>query len=146
MRIRGWCSGAFVPICQLMTHEPNNAGTEELRFSRGSESWLVGAFLVFFSVAVASAMPAIAAAARTAAADAARGVSNEQLKLRVVVRAEVRGIRMVLPPSSDSAAALPATASLQTIPIVRPAVTLRGLGALFRERGFNARAPPLPIA
>lgn len=133
-------------MCDEMTHEPFHDETENPRTTRGPEAWLLGAFLVFFGVAVASAMPAIAAAARTAAADAARGVSNEQLKIRVVVRAEVRSQRLVLPPTSDSAGLVPASVSVPQVLLSRAADSLRGRDAVFRHRAFNARAPPPPIA
>ena len=133
-------------MCNEMTHEPFHAETEDSRTARGPEAWLLGAFLVFFSVAVASAMPAIAAAARTAAADATRGVSNEQLKLRVVVRAEVRSQRLLLPPASDSAGLVPVSVFVPQVSPSRAADSLRGRDAVFRHRAFNARAPPLSIA
>ena len=129
-----------------MTQEPFHAETEGPRAARGPEAWLFGAFLVFFSVAVASAMPAIAEAVRTAASDGARGVPSEQLKIRVVVRAELQSHHEVLPTASSGDGLIPVSGSFSASFHARAADALRGRNAVFRTRAFNARAPPSAFA
>lgn len=131
-----------------MTESVAHHEAEALRLQRGSEAWLLGAFLVFFGVAIASAMPAISAAARSAAADAARGVPGaNEIKIRAVVRVEVVSNRATLPQYPGGEAALAsAPAGVFHSPSASPIVALRDLGPRIRELGFNARAPPLSVA
>ncbi|MBP6013562.1 MAG: hypothetical protein KBA31_15150 [Alphaproteobacteria bacterium] len=131
-----------------MTESVAHPEAEALRLQRGSEAWLLGAFLVFFGVAIASAMPAISAAVRSAAADAARGIPGaSEIKIRAVVRVELASNRATLPqfPGGDAALA-PVSTGFVHSPFARPIVALRDLGPRIRELGFNARAPPLSVA
>ena len=104
--------------------------------------WLVGAFIVLFGVALAAAMPALAAAAgsRAEAAVNAQNAAGE----RIVVRAKIQVLRIVLPKISGGTdlaqaheSAAPAAPSNRRI-----APRLVDLSSLSAERGIKIRAPP----
>lgn len=103
--------------------------------------WLVGAFIVLFGVALAAAMPSIAAAAGSRAeAVNAHSLAGE----RIVVRAKVQILRVILPATSggtDIVQAFENTAPVAP-PMGRIAPRLVDLSTLSAERGIKIRAPP----
>lgn len=123
-----------------------SAKTHALRPMRGpADSWLLGALLVLFGVAVAAALPPISASIRTAMADAAKGTPGDaQAEHRVTVRVRLHIVRAVQAHAgggndflSESVVAAPVRsddARLSPRPI--------DLAARIEERAYSARAPP----
>lgn len=109
------------------------------------ESWLLGAFLVFFSVAVAAALPPISASIRTALADAAKSPqSKAEVEHRATVRAQSHALR-ALQAKSGGNDVLPQAAPFAFLPVDGASSLPRtvDLAQRIHERGFSARAPPL---
>lgn len=108
-----------------------------------SDSWLIGAFLVLFGVAVSAALPQITGAVRTAIADAAKSNATDKAQ-RPVVRQHFAGLRVVLPKFSGGHDLAPTTAPVTAFVAVNNRVFARptDLAARAQERGFSARAPP----
>jgi hypothetical protein len=142
--------GGPLPVAMELSlkEPPANWIADVSRVTRNPDTWLVGAFLVLFGVAVAAAMPAIAGAVRNAMADAANsGHGKADTVQRVVVRARL-AIRVGVPKpggghdlSAAVATVLPAVPGDTSVPPrledTRPRVF---------ERGYHARAPPQLIA
>jgi hypothetical protein len=129
--------------------ESTNSISVSVRVTRAApESWLVGALLILFGVAITAAMPPISAAVRGALADAAKdaqGVERADRKASIRLRfVRVRLVEPAAPLVSDAVAApgdVFAFAGNQEF-FARPI----DLAAQIRLRGFSARAPPAPIA
>jgi hypothetical protein len=108
------------------------------------ESWLVGALLILFGVAVTAAIPPISAAIRGALADAQNATqSAERADRKVSVRLRFISVRLVEPTVPDIAdvTTVPerlAVLGSRYIEFARPS----DLAAEIRLRGFSARAPP----
>jgi len=118
--------------------------TDALRSARvRPDSWLVGAFLVLFGVAVSAAVPQITGAVRTAVADAAKSGTTERAQ-RPTVRLHFIGVRALQPKLLGGHDFVPATASSVAIVAVNDRIFARptDLAARAAERGFRARAPP----
>ena len=110
-----------------------------------ADSWLLGALLVFFSVAVAAALPPITASIRTAMADAAKGTQGKtDVGHRDTVRAQLHAARAALANAASGSDFLPETAPVAPAPIAGADVFDRPFDFAQRieERGFSARAPP----
>jgi hypothetical protein len=118
--------------------------TDALRHARvRTDSWLVGAFLVLFGVAVSAAMPQISGAVRTAVADAAKSGATERAQ-RPTVRLHFVGVRALQPKLPGGHDFVPATVPSVAIVAVNDRIFARpaDLAARAAERGFSARAPP----
>lgn len=106
--------------------------------------WLVSAFIVLFGIALAAALPAIAAASAAPAATS----GNQTMPERIVVRAKVTIFR-ALQPKAQGGHDL-AQVSLPPLPIAfaleRTTARLIDQGATIAERGTRSRAPPAAIA
>lgn len=128
-----------------MKEPPADTIADALRGSGARpDSWLVGAFLVLFSVAVSAALPQITGAVRTAVADAAKNGTAERAQ-RPTIRLFVAGVRAVLPTLPAGHDVVPVFASLPAVPLAGERVFVRpsDLAARVQERGFRARAPPV---
>jgi len=108
-----------------------------------SDSWLIGAFLVLFGVAVSAALPQITGAVRTAIADAAKSSATDKAQ-RPAIRQHFAGLRVVLPKFSGGHDLAPATARVTAFVAANNRIFARptDLAARAQERGFSARAPP----
>jgi hypothetical protein len=108
------------------------------------DTWLVGAFLVLFSVAVSAALPQITGAVRTAVADAAKSGPADRAQ-RPAIRQHFEGLRVVLPNFSGGHDFVPTAAPFVAFVAVNDRIFARpaDLAARAQERGFSARAPPL---
>jgi len=121
-----------------------DTATDDLRSARvRPDSWLVGAFLVLFGVAVSAALPQITGAIRTAVADAAKSGTAERAQ-RPTVRLHFIGVRVVQPKVPGGHDFVPATIPSVAIVAVNDRIFSRpsDLAARVQERGFSARAPP----
>lgn len=108
-----------------------------------TDSWLVGAFLVLFGVAVSAALPQIASAVRIAVADAAKSSAADKAQ-RPAIRQHFAGLRVVLPKLSSGQDFVPTTAPVVAFVAANNRVFARptDLAARAQELGFSARAPP----
>lgn len=128
--------------------KPTDSVTASLRMTRPApESWLVGAVLILFGVAVTAAIPPISAAIRGALAGAENAAQSAERADRLVsVRLRFVSVRLVEPTAPDvgNSASLecPAEFNADHIEFARPS----DLAAQIRLHGFNARAPPVLIA
>jgi hypothetical protein len=109
-----------------------------------SDSWLIGAFLVLFGVAVSAALPQITGAVRTAIADAAKSSATDKAQ-RPGIRQHFAGLRVVLPTFSGGHDVVPAAAPVEAFVAVSNRIFARpaDLAARAQQRGFSARAPPV---
>jgi hypothetical protein len=116
----------------------------QLRVERGRpDSWLVGAFLVLFGVAVSAAIPQIAGAVRLAVANASKAgpthtAQRPTVRLHVLL---VKATEPKLPGGHDLVfVALPAFfAALSSDRVLARPIDM---AARIRSHGFSARAPP----
>lgn len=129
--------------------KPTDSLTVSLRVTRAApESWLVGALLILFGVAVTAAIPPISAAIRGALADAQNAAqSAERADRKVSIRLRFVSVRLVEPSAPDVVAAEVAPERLVDLSgnhkeFARP----HDLAAQIRLRGFSARAPPALFA
>jgi hypothetical protein len=121
-----------------------HASSDVLRSARvRPDSWLVGAFLVLFGVAVSAALPQITGAIRTAVADAAKSGATERAQ-RPTVRLHFVGVRLLQPKVPGGHDFVPATIAPVAVVAVNDRIFARpaDLAARAQERGFSARAPP----
>lgn len=119
--------------------------TDALRSARVRlDSWLVGAFLVLFGVAVSAAMPPISSAVSAAVADATKNGATEPAQ-RPGVRLHFVGVRALLPNVPSGPDFVPAAPPSAAVVAVNDRIFARptDLAARVQERGFRARAPPL---
>lgn len=135
-----------------MQESPAHQSPDVSRITRSPDSWLVGAFLFLFGVAVAAAMPEIAGAVRNAVADAANSAQGKaDTAQRIVVRARFFAVRLVDPKAE------PKTGGHEFLSLPKQAVValpgraldfprLEDARARVSQRGYHARAPPQPIA
>ncbi|MBL8782225.1 MAG: hypothetical protein JNL06_14910 [Alphaproteobacteria bacterium] len=107
------------------------------------DSWLIGAFLVLFGVAVSASLPQITGAVRTAVADAAKSGATDKAQ-RPTIRQHLAGLRVVLPKLFGGHDFVPTAAPSVAFVAVNNRVFARptDLAARAQERGFSARAPP----
>jgi hypothetical protein len=108
------------------------------------ESWLVGAFLVLFGVAISAAMPQISAAVRGAVADAAKNGQGADQAQRPGIRFRLLAVRFVEPKASgahDDFIPAHSSSSAVSEPASRLAPAF-DLARHIRARGINVRAPP----
>jgi hypothetical protein len=123
----------------------SNAPNDALRDARvRPDSWLVGAFLVLFSVAVSAALPQITGAVRTAVADAAKSGATDKAQ-RPAIRQHFVGLRVVLPNFSGGQDFVPTAAPFVAFVASNNRIFARpaDLAAHAQQRGFSARAPPV---
>jgi hypothetical protein len=109
-----------------------------------TESWLVGAVLMLFGVAVAAAMPQISAAVRGAVADAANSGQGADTAQRPVLRLRLLAVRLIEPKASDGQDDLVPQSIFVSV-LVQQAVAPShafDLAGHIRARGIRARAPP----
>lgn len=127
--------------------EPTNSISASLRMARAApESWLVGALLILFGVAITTAMPPISAAVRGTLADAANDTQGaERAERKGSIRLRFVRVRLVDPgaPQGNTAVVAPGDAFSGNHEIFARPIDL---AAQVRLRGFSARAPPAPIA
>jgi hypothetical protein len=110
-----------------------------------ADSWLLGAFLVLFGVAVAAALPPISASIRAAIADAAKGTpGSAQAEHRATVRVRFHIARATQTASAGDGHILSEGAVVAPIAFdsARIEPRLIDLASRIDERGFSARAPP----
>jgi hypothetical protein len=109
-----------------------------------SDSWLIGAFLVLFGVAVSAALPQITGAVRTAIADAAKSSATDKAQ-RPGIRQHFAGLRIVLPKLAGGHDFVPTAAPVLAFVAVNNRMFARpaDLAARAQQRGFSARAPPV---
>ena len=109
-----------------------------------AEPWLLGAFLVLFSVAVAAALPAIASSIRTAMADEVNGTQGGVVEHRATVRVRVHFAQAMQANAAGGNDALPSSSVVALVRLdgARPSLHQIDLSARTEERGFSARAPP----
>jgi hypothetical protein len=122
-----------------------NAPKDALLDTRArTDSWLIGAFLVLFGVAVSAALPQITGAVRTAVADAAKSGATDKAQ-RPAVRLHFAGLRIVLPNLSGGHDFVPTAVPVVAFVAVNNRIFARptDLAARAQERGFSARAPPV---
>ena len=128
--------------------KPTDSLTVSLRVTRAvPESWLVGALLILFGVAVTAAIPPISAAIRGALAAQNATQGTERADRKVSIRLRFVSVRLVEPraPEAGDVPAAPdglADVGSNHVEFVRPG----DLAAQIRLRGFSARAPPALIA
>jgi hypothetical protein len=126
-----------------LTDRPNELAADAFRPVRGSESWLVGAFLLLFGVAVAAAMPAIAGAVRQAVADEANTAQGKaDAARRVVVRARFVAVRTIEPKAGSDLLTAPSAPVVFDFGEARLSPTLADAGVRATRHGYHARAPP----
>ena len=134
-----------------MPESPAHQSPDVPRIAGSQDSWLVGAFIFLFGVAVAAAMPEIAGAVRNAVADAANSAQGTAVAAqRIVVRARFLAVRLVEPKAE------PKTGGHEFLSLPQQAVValpgrlvfarLEDARARVSQRGYHARAPPQPIA
>jgi hypothetical protein len=127
-----------------LTDTAATAPNDALRDARvRPDSWLIGAFLVLFGVAVSAALPQITGAVRTAIADAAKSSATDKAQ-RPGIRQHFAGLRIVLPKLSGGHDFVPTAAPVLVFVAVNNRIFARpaDLAARAQERGFSARAPP----
>jgi len=125
--------------------EPYHRMPDASRIARSGEPWLLGAFLVFFGVAVAAAMPAVAGAVRSAMADAAGAAPGKtETAQRVVIRARFFVLPTVEPKAPAGHDLISPAFPDASIVVANAPVSPRRIDAraLLSKRGFHARAPP----
>jgi hypothetical protein len=107
------------------------------------DSWLVGAFLLLFGVAVSAAMPQIAGAVRLAIANASKAGTAETAQ-RPSVRLHVLVVKAVQPkvPAGKDISDPPAIGFFVAPSNERLSSSPLDLAARIAQRGFTARAPP----
>ena len=111
-----------------------------------ADSWLLGAFLVLFGVAVAAALPSISVSIRGAMADGAKGTPGDaQAEHRATVRVRLHIARLVQANAAGGNDFLAESAVVAPVRIAdaRLLPRLADLAQRIEERGFSARAPPL---
>lgn len=128
-------------------NEPSHSISVSLRMPRAvPESWLVGALLILFGVAITAAMPPISAAVRGAVSDAAAKDAQgiERADRKASVRLRFVAVKLVEPaaPQGGHAFAVAPDDAVAIVP--HDAIFARpiDLAAQVRLRGFSARAPP----
>lgn len=126
----------------------HNVRARVLRAGDGLEPWLVGAFLVFFSAAIAAAMPQISAAVRAAVTDsAAKGQNAADAAPTVRVQVRLLALRFVPPPSAGGDVVLPVADDVAPAVAGSPLVpAVADHSRQIRARGIRTRAPPLRLA
>lgn len=126
-----------------MTERSSVTGFDPHAVTARPESWLVGAFLFLFSVAITAAMPQISGAVRSAVADAAKNAPGAEAAQRPTVRLRLLAVRLVEPKAAGDDVIVPegafAYAALQSAPRFAASIDL---ARQIRARGINARAPP----
>jgi type II secretory pathway pseudopilin PulG len=110
------------------------------------ESWLVGALLILFGVAITAALPPISAAVRGAMTDAAAKDAQgiERAERKASLRLRLVAVRLVEPAAPQGAHAVPVAPDNAVAILRNHAIFARpiDLAAQVRLRGFSARAPP----
>lgn len=127
---------------ETMLDKPTATTRQDAHIERvRPDSWLVGAFLVLFGVAVSAAMPQIAGAVRLAVASKAGTADTAQ---RPSIRVHVLLVKAVQPqvPGGQDLSYPPASTSLFAPPDERLSSSPLDLAARIAQRGYSARAPP----
>lgn len=128
-----------------MTERLSTTGDELAhRLTVRPDSWLVGAFLVLFGVAISAAMPQISAAVRGAVADAAKNGQGADAAQRPALRIRLLAVRLVEPktPGGFDAFVPQSTFASVAAPQAALPTTTHDLAQQIRARGINVRAPP----
>jgi hypothetical protein len=108
------------------------------------DSWLVGAFLVLFGVAISAAIPQISAAVRSAVADAAKNGPGADAAHRPGLRIRLLAVRLVEPktPGNLDGFVPHSIFAFVAVPQAALPATALDVAQQIRALGINVRAPP----
>lgn len=140
---------AFLAASGVRVEDRAAIARDDVRAQRARpDSWLVGAFLVLFGVAVSAAMPQIAGAVRLAIANSSKTGGTADTAQRPSIRLHILAVKAVEPKLSGGQDVSYPLASAWIFAPSRNRISLQpvDLAARIQQRGFSARAPPAHVA